>query len=137
MADLVNEGFGVPQSLRQSRDLQNPNRQTGLPSLERGLVCCKGQGNGRRIGYNAGNHNLTGPWLYVRLHNMDDADKKLLQKIFSLPPEKQQKLCDAMGGLLTKLKTDWEARPENAGKTVTYTRLWDEHAKKMKNGKPS
>lgn len=66
---------------------------------------------------------------------MDEADRKLLQKIFSLPQDKQQKLHDAMGGLLTKLKADWEARPENAGKAVTYTELWDEHAKKMKKGK--
>lgn len=63
---------------------------------------------------------------------MDDADRKLLQKIFSLPKEKQQRLCDSMGALLGKLKAEWETRPENAGKTVTYTELWDEHAKKMK-----
>lgn len=65
---------------------------------------------------------------------MDEADRKLLQKIFSLPEDKQQKLCDAMGELMAKLKADWEAKPENAGKTVTYTKLWDEHAKKMKAG---
>ena len=28
---------------------------------------------------------------------MDEADRKLLQKIISLPEDKQQKLCDAMG----------------------------------------
>lgn len=63
---------------------------------------------------------------------MDEADRKLLQKIFSLPEDKQQKLCDSMGALMAQLKADWEARPENAGKTVTYTELWDGHAKKMK-----
>lgn len=63
---------------------------------------------------------------------MDEADRKLLRKIFSLPEEKQQKLCDRMGGLMEDLKAKWEARPENAGKTVTYTELWDGHAKKMK-----
>ena len=67
---------------------------------------------------------------------MDEADRKLLQKIFSLPQDKQQKLCDAMGELMAKLKADWEARPENAGRTVTYTELWDEHAKKTKQDKP-
>lgn len=64
--------------------------------------------------------------------SVDEADRKLLQKIFSLPQDKQQKLCDSMGALMAKLKADWDARPENAGKTVTYTELWDEHAKKMK-----
>ena len=63
---------------------------------------------------------------------MDEADRRLLQKIFSLPKDKQQALCDRMGALLEGLKADWEAKPENAGKTVTYTELWDEHAKKMK-----
>ena len=64
--------------------------------------------------------------------SMDEADRKLLQKIFSLPEDKQQRISAAMRGLLAKLKTEWEARPENTGKTVTYTELWDEHAKKMK-----
>lgn len=30
-------------------------------------------------------------------HTMDEADRKLLQKIISLPEDKPQKLCDAMG----------------------------------------
>ena len=38
-----------------------------------------------------------------------------------MPEDKQQKLCDAMGELMAKLKAEWEARPENADKTVTYT----------------
>ena len=63
---------------------------------------------------------------------MDEADRKLLQKIFSLPEDKQLKLCDSMGALMAQLKADWEARPENAGNTVTYTELWNGHAKKMK-----
>ena len=65
---------------------------------------------------------------------MDEADRKLLQKIFSLPQDKQQKLCDAMGELMAKLKADWDARPEDAGKTVTYAELRDEHAKRLKAG---
>ena len=71
----------------------------------------------------------------VKLPVMDDARQRVIRKFLALPQDKQQKLHDAMGGLLTKLKADWEARPENAGKTVTYTELWDEHAKKMKNDK--
>ena len=62
----------------------------------------------------------------------DDVRQRVIRKFMALPEDKQQKLCDAMGGLLAKLKADWEARPENTGKKVTYTELWDEHAKKMK-----
>lgn len=68
----------------------------------------------------------------VTLPAMDDVRQRVIRKFMTLPEDKQQKLCGAMGSLLAKLKADWEARPENAGKTVTYTELWDEHAKKMK-----
>ena len=64
---------------------------------------------------------------------MDDARQRVIRKFLALPEDKQRKLCDAMGELMAKLKADWEARSENAGKTVTYTELWDEHAKKMKD----
>lgn len=63
---------------------------------------------------------------------MDDVRQRVIRKFLALPEDKQQRISDAMGGLLTRLKADWEARPENAGKTVTYTELWDEHAKQMK-----
>lgn len=46
----------------------------------------------------------------------------------ALPEDKRQKLCDSMGALMAQLKADWEAGPENAGKTVTCTELWDGHA---------
>ena len=65
---------------------------------------------------------------------MEDACQRVIRKFAALPEDEQQKLCDTMGTLLTELKAEWEARPENAGKTVTYTELWDEHAKKMKAG---
>ena len=64
---------------------------------------------------------------------MEDARQRVIRKFLALPEDKQQKLYDAMGGLLAKLKAEWEARPENAGKTVTYTELWDEYAKRMKD----
>ena len=67
---------------------------------------------------------------------MDDVRQRVIRKFLALPEDKQQRISDAMGCLLAKLKAEWEARPENAGKTVTYTELWDEHAKKMKKGKP-
>ena len=63
---------------------------------------------------------------------MDDVRQRVIRKFLALPEDKQQRISDAMGELMAKLKADWEARPENAGKTVTYTELWDEHAKKMK-----
>ena len=62
----------------------------------------------------------------------EDARHRVIRKIMALPEDKQQKLCDAMGALMTQMKADWEAKPENAGKTVTYTELWDEQTQKMK-----
>ena len=66
----------------------------------------------------------------------EDARQRVIRKFAALPEDKQQKLCDSMGALMTKLKAEWESKPENAGKTATYTELWDEHAKKMKKDKP-
>ena len=66
---------------------------------------------------------------------MDDARQRVIRKFLTMPEDKQQRISDAMGALLAKLKAEWEARPENAGKTVTYTELWDEHAKRMKDGR--
>lgn len=63
---------------------------------------------------------------------MEDVRQRVIRKFAALSEDKQQKLCDAMGALMTQLKAEWEAKPENKGKTVTYTELWDEHAKKMK-----
>ena len=70
----------------------------------------------------------------MKLQAMEDIRQRVIRKFMALPEDKQQKLSDSMGELMAKMKTEWEARPENAGKTVTYTELWDEHAKKMKTG---
>ena len=67
---------------------------------------------------------------------MEDARQRVIRKFAALSEDKQQKLCDAMGDLMAKLKAESDSKPENAGKTVTYTELWDEHAKKMKQDKP-
>lgn len=56
-----------------------------------------------------------------------EARRRVIAKFLSLTEEQQQKLCDAMGDSLAKLKADWEAKPENKGKAVTYTELWNEH----------
>lgn len=66
---------------------------------------------------------------------MSSDNDKLKQKFLKLPKDKQQRLCDSMGEMFTKLKADWESKPENAGKTVTYSELWDEYAKTMKQDK--
>ena len=79
---------------------------------------------------------LTGTRACVRLCAMKDARQRVIRKILSLPEDKQQRLHDAMGDLLTKLKAEWEARPENGGKTATYTELWDDYVKKVKVGGP-
>ena len=68
----------------------------------------------------------------VKIWYMEDVRQLVIRKYKALPEDKPQKLCDAMGELMARLKADWEARPENTGKKVTYTELWDEHAKKMK-----
>ena len=67
---------------------------------------------------------------------MEDARQRVIRKFMALSEDKQLKLCNSMGGLFAKLKAEWEAKPENAEKTVTYTELWVEHAKKMKQDKP-
>ena len=61
--------------------------------------------------------------------------QRVIRKFAALPGDKQQKLCDAMGKLMAKLKADWEARPENLGKTVTYTKLWAEFADKRNDSR--
>ena len=55
----------------------------------------------------------------------DDVRQRVIRKFMALPEDKQQKLCDAMGELMAKLKVEWEAKPENAGKTVKYAELWE------------
>ena len=62
----------------------------------------------------------------------EDARQRVIRKFAALSEDKQQKLSDAMGELMAKLKADWEAKPENAGKTVAYAELWRDFAGKMK-----
>ena len=61
---------------------------------------------------------------------MEDARQRVIRKFMVLPEDKQQKLCVSMGTLMAQLKADWEVRLENAGKTVTHTKLWGGYAKK-------
>lgn len=65
---------------------------------------------------------------------MEDARQRVIRKFAAMSEDKQQKLCDTMGALMAQLKAEWEAKPENKGKAVTYTELWDEHARTLKTG---
>ena len=65
---------------------------------------------------------------------MEDARQRVICKFMALPENKQQKLCDSMGALLARLKSEWEARPENAGKTVSYKDLWQVILRKKNSG---
>lgn len=65
---------------------------------------------------------------------MEDARQRVIRKFMALPEDKQQKLCDSMGALMAQLKAEWEAKPENAGKTVSYKDLWQDFLKKNNSG---
>ena len=64
------------------------------------------------------------------------SDEDLKKKFLDMPPEKQQRLYDAMAKVFSKLEADWKAKPENAGKPIKYTKLWEEHLKKTNEGGP-
>ena len=65
------------------------------------------------------------------------AKEKASRKFREMPPEKQQVLYDSMVNLFAQLESDWKAKPENAGKTMKYSELWEEHVKRMKeDGQP-
>lgn len=64
-------------------------------------------------------------------------EERVMQKFLNLPEDKQQKLCDLFGKLLTDLKADWESKPENKGKTITYSELWENFAKENNPSEPS
>ena len=49
-----------------------------------------------------------------------------------LPEDKGQELDDAVGALRARLKAEWDVKPENKGKVITYAELWAEQAKKMR-----
>jgi len=49
------------------------------------------------------------------------------QRFRSMPQEEQERIHGELSDLFTRLKTEWEAKPENAGKTVSYRQLWDNY----------
>ena len=64
------------------------------------------------------------------------AKEEASRKFREMPPEKQQTLYDSTVKLFAQLEADWKAKPENAGKTMKYSELWEEHLKKTKEGGP-
>ena len=65
------------------------------------------------------------------------AEENVKKKFREMSPEKQQVLYDSMVNLFAQLEADWKAKPENAGKTMKYSELWEEHVKRMKeDGQP-
>jgi hypothetical protein len=57
---------------------------------------------------------------------MDDREK-IIQKFRDMPPDRQQRLFDELEKVFSKLQTDWESKPGNAGKTPNYTALWNKY----------
>jgi len=53
-----------------------------------------------------------------------------IQRFRSMPQEEQASIHSDLSELFTRLRSEWEAKPENAGKTVTYTQLWNDHIRK-------
>lgn len=64
------------------------------------------------------------------------AEENVKRKFREMPPEKQQTLYDSTVKLFAQLEADWKAKPKNAGKTMKYSELWEEHLKKTKEGGP-
>lgn len=62
------------------------------------------------------------------------AKEEASRKFREMPPEKQQSLYDSMVNLFAQLEADWKVKPENAGKVMKYSQLWEEHVKKMEGG---
>jgi hypothetical protein len=50
------------------------------------------------------------------------------RKIADLSPAEFDELFVFFRRLFTDLKRDWESRPENQGKKVNYTALWNDYA---------
>ena len=91
-------------------------------------------GEGVRIHKALVRSSLTGVRGRGTLPSMEDARQRVIRKFMALPEDKQQKLCDSLGALMAQLKAEWEAKPENAGKTVSYKDLWQDFLKKKNNG---
>ena len=53
-------------------------------------------------------------------------DRRVFEKFRSMPEADQRELIEFMQDTLTELKADWGSHPENKGRSVTYTELWDE-----------
>ena len=54
------------------------------------------------------------------------------RKFQAMPPEKQEAIHDSLARLFAQLEADWRAKPANAGKTMKYSELWEEHVRNLK-----
>ena len=65
-------------------------------------------------------------------------DKEMLKRRFlNMPEDKKQRLHDQMTKLFARLEADWKSKPENAGKTVPYKKLWDDFNSQKNEGEQS
>jgi hypothetical protein len=55
------------------------------------------------------------------------------RQFLNMSADKQRRLCDEMTKLFIRLEADWKSKPENSGKTVSYTELWKDYEAKMKS----
>jgi len=63
---------------------------------------------------------------------MSDDDVK--RRFLELPEDKQQRIYDKLAQLFARLEADWKSKPENAGKTVPYRKLWDDFSSQKREG---
>jgi len=64
---------------------------------------------------------------------MDDKEK-LKQRFLNMPEDKQQRLHDQLSKLFAHLEAEWKSKPENTGKPVPYSKLWDDFSNQSKDG---
>lgn len=57
-------------------------------------------------------------------------ERQALEKFKARPDADQKKVVALFQELFASLKAEWEAQPENQGKSVTYTELWKDFAGK-------
>ena len=59
-------------------------------------------------------------------------DRRGFEWFLGLEQPKQEKLLSFLQDLLTELRAEWESRPENEGRTVTNSQLWQEYVRRSR-----
>ena len=44
---------------------------------------------------------------------------------------RQERIVAQMGKMLKEMKADWESKPENAGKEISHSELWEIYGRKI------